>query len=138
MNEIENWLTIIIDKQDQSGDLFDIVVTFTNFSNEIVNWKFNNILSKAELLSFTLLNSRGVLVESIDFISGTSMSTGEKAPEFLPGTVQTYDINCQLLPSGYLKVGKFHYPVTFEEEYEVSFHYGGVRSNILDWVPHKI
>ncbi|MEW8682121.1 MAG: hypothetical protein AB2536_09470 [Candidatus Thiodiazotropha endolucinida] len=138
MNEIENWLSITIEKQDQSIDLFEIVVTFTNYSDEVVNWEFNNVLSKAELLSFTLINSQGVLVESLDYMSGTARRTGEQAPEFLPGAVQTYQLKCQLLPSGHLKVGEFHYPVSFEEEYDISFHYGGVKSNVLGWVPHKI
>lgn len=138
MIEIEIWLTITIEKKDQSSNLFDIVVTFTNSSGEIVNWEFNNVLSKAELLSFTLINSQGMLVESLDYISGTAMRIEEQAPEFLPGAVQTYKLNCQLLPSGHLKVGKFHYPVRFEEEYGISFHYGGVKSNVLDWVPQKI
>ncbi len=138
MSEIEDWLTISIDKLDKSEDQFDIVVVFRNSSNEIVNWEFNNVLSKAELLSFTLINSKGVLVESLDFISGTPMSKGEEAPDFFPGEVQTFDLNCQLLPSGHLKVGRFHYPVSFGENYEISFHYGGVKSNVLGWVPHKI
>lgn len=138
MNEIENWLTITIEKQEKSPSAFDIVVIFMNSSASAIAWQFNNILSKAELLSFTLVNSSGVLVESLDYISGISKATGKEAPMFLPGACQTYVLNCNLLPSGHLKVGKFHYPVNFEEKYEISFQYGEVKSNVLFWVPYKL
>lgn len=133
-----NWLKIEIGKEVSNDPEFEIRVTFTNISGRPVNWEYKNVLSKAELLSFTLKNRDGELIESLDNISGTSAISHENDTQFLPGKKQFYTLYCKVLPSGHLKVGRFHYPIKFNEEYGISFCYGGVISNVISWVPSKI
>lgn len=133
-----NWLKIEIDKKESNDSEFEILVTFTNISGKLVNREYKNILSKAELLSFTLKNRTGDFIKSLDYISGTSAISHEKDKEFLPGEKQFYTMDCKVLPSGHLKVGRFHYPIKFNEEYDISFCYGGVESNVISWIPSKI
>jgi len=138
MENMKKWLGIKIEKKELQSNSFDIVVSFTNISNKSVNWKFRNVLNKAEMLSFTLRKSDGSLVESIDIVSGTPQSSVDSDPEFAPGAVQRYTLKCEVLSSGLLKVGDIHFPINFGEDYKISFYYGGIVSNVIAWKPEII
>ena len=138
MLDIQDWLDIQIKKNDLSNNRFEIIVQFKNQSSEEVSWKYENALNKAELLSFTILNKNGKAIESLDFIIGTPKPCNEKAPKFQPGATQSYTISCQLLASGHLKVGDFHYPITFNQKHSILFQYGGINSNKISWIPNEI
>lgn len=136
--EIEKFLNIEVNLEEVDELSFSVVVTFLNRSNSAVNWEFRNVMGKAESLSFKLYHSNGKRIDPVDGMSGTPAAMPE-APLFEPGATQIHRIDCYYVKDGLLKVGKVHYhPVPKSSSYNISFQYGLVKSNTVQWSSPKI
>ncbi len=136
--EIEEVLKIEIALEGDVSDHFQVIVTFTNVSEQSVKWQYRNILYKAESQSFKLAFINGERIYAIDAPLGSPRPRPEDQL-FQPGETQSHTIECQYKKSGHLKAGRVHYhPVPADTEYNISFQYGGVKSNVVLWKSPKI
>jgi len=127
------WLQIHVDLGSHETDDFVLNVIFENCSRQrqSVLWTFRNVLGKAESQSLNLTPKDGERLNPVEYKSGTAIA--REHHEFKFGATQTHVIRGKVCLGHILRLGGASYLVNPDEEYEVCFQYGHVRSNVVLW-----